>query len=362
MPLPSDEKLIALSQDLLGEFDKIFGLHPGFRPAHARGTMLTGTFTPSLDAASLTRAPHIARESTPVTARFSNATGLPLIPDNDPNANPRGLAIRFHLAERVHTDIISHSTDGFPTRTGQEFLEFLRAAASSDPSKPPPSPIQTFLGSHPKALAFVQTPKPSPSSFARESYFGVTALRFINKDGVSRYGRYRIRPDAGTEHLDEATAKSKDANYLFDELKERIASGPMGFQILVQVANHDDIVDDATIHWPEEQPLVSLGKIVLTKRVPDDAHEHPRRVGQLCDLPQPELSTARSQVPWTSHRIAGSCEYQPARRTLFFKKSRISAACSAVGSPSPSDHPFRVFTETPIVSAISGICWRMMSL
>jgi catalase len=276
MPLPSDEKLIALSQDLLGQFDTIFGLHPGFRPAHARGAMLTGTFTPSLDAASLTRAPHITRDSTPVTARFSNSTGLPLIPDNDPNANPRGLAIRFHLAERVHTDIISHSTDGFPTRTGQEFLEFLRAVASSDPSKPPPSPIEAFLGSHPKALAFVQTPKPSPSSFARESYFGVTALRFINRDGVSRYGRYRITPEAGAEHLDDATAKNKGPNYLFDELRERIASGPLGFQILVQVATDDDIVDDATVHWPEDRPLVNLGKIVLTKPVSDDAREQKR--------------------------------------------------------------------------------------
>ena len=101
----------------------------------------------------------------------------------------------------------------------------------------------------------------------------MTALRFINKDGVSRYGRYRITPDAGTEHLDEAAAKNNGPNYLFDELKERIARGPVGFQILVQVANDDDIVDDATIHWPEERPLVNLGKIVLTKPVSDDARE-----------------------------------------------------------------------------------------
>ena len=47
MPLPKDDKLIALSQDLLQQFDTIFGLHPGFRPAHAKGTMLKGTFTPS---------------------------------------------------------------------------------------------------------------------------------------------------------------------------------------------------------------------------------------------------------------------------------------------------------------------------
>ena len=136
MPLPSDKKLIALSQDLLQQFDTIFGLHPGFRAAHARGTMVMGTFTPSSDAASLTRAPHITRASTPVTARFSSSTGLPLIPDDDPNANPRGLALRFNLAEHVHTDIVSHSTDGFPTRTGQEFLEFLQAVAASGSQAP----------------------------------------------------------------------------------------------------------------------------------------------------------------------------------------------------------------------------------
>src|SRR3984893_1331348 len=226
MPLPSDDKLIALSQDLLKQFDTIFGLHPGFRPAHARGVMLTGTFTPSPEAVSFTRAPHITRDSTAVTVRFPSSTGLPLIPDSDPNANPRGLAIRFNLAEHVHTDIVSHSTDGFPTRTGQEFLEFLRAVAASDPSKPSPSPIEVFLGSHPKALAFVQTPKPAPSSFARETYFGVTAMRFTNQDGVSRFGRYRITPDAGNNHLDDATTKSKDANFLFDELTERIAKSP----------------------------------------------------------------------------------------------------------------------------------------
>jgi catalase len=273
MPLPSDEKLIALSQDLLKQFDTIFGLHPGFRPAHARGVMLSGTFSPSPDAPFLTRAPHATRNSTPVTARFSSSTGLPQISDTDPNANPRGLAIRFHLAEHVHTDIVSHSTDGFPARTGQEFLEFLRAAASSDPSQPSPTAIEAFLAGHPKALAFVQTPKPSPSSFARESYFGVTAMRFTNKDGVSRYGRYRILPDAGNEHVDDAAVKSKDANYLFDELTERITRDPISFQILVQVANDNDIVDDATVHWPEERPLINLGRIVLTDPVQDDARE-----------------------------------------------------------------------------------------
>ena len=270
MPLPSDEKLIQLASDLLKQFDTIFGVHPGFRPAHAKGILLTGSFTPSAEAASLTRAPHITRESTPVTVRFSDSTGLPTIPDNDPKANPRGLAIRFHVAEHVHTDIVSHSTDGFPTRTGQEFLEFLRAAAASDPSKPSPSPVEVFLGAHPAALAFVQTPKPSPSSFATEAYFGVTAFQFTNKGGVTRHGRYRITPQAGIEHLDDATAKGLDANYLFDELTKRIAEGPIRFDLKVQIANDGDMVDDATVHWPEDRLIMNLGTIELTAKAPEE--------------------------------------------------------------------------------------------
>ena len=273
MPLPSDEKLIALSKDLIQQFDTIFGQHPGFRPAHSKGAMLTGTFKPSPGAASLTRAPHMNRESTPVTVRFSNSTGIPVIPDNDPNANPRGCAIRFHLADRVHTDIIGHSTDGFPTRTGQEFLEFLRALASSDPARLPGSPLEGFLGSHPKAFAFVQTPKPAPSSFAREAYFGVTAVRFANKDGASRYGRYRIVPEAGVDLLPDAAVAARSANFLFDELAERIAKGPVKFRILAQLANDGDIVNDATVHWPEERTLLELGTVALTAPVSDKAHE-----------------------------------------------------------------------------------------
>ncbi len=42
MPLPTDEKLIALSQDVLQQFDTIFGLNPGFRPAHAKGIAADG--------------------------------------------------------------------------------------------------------------------------------------------------------------------------------------------------------------------------------------------------------------------------------------------------------------------------------
>lgn len=267
MPLPSDERIVRLADDLLAQFDAIFGLHPGFRAAHAKGIMLSGTFTPSAESVSLTRAPHATRNSTPVTLRFSDGTGFPLIPDNAPDANPHGLAVRFHLGDHVHTDIVSHSTDGFPTRTGAEFLELLRAIATGNPS--------AFLATHPAALRFVQTPKPSPASFATEAYFGVTAFRFTNQQGVARYGRYRLVPQAGIQHLDEGATKSKDADYLLDELTRRVEAAPIRFDIQVQVASDKDVVDDATIPWPADRPLIHFGSVELTAKAPDD-EEHRR--------------------------------------------------------------------------------------
>jgi catalase len=316
MPLPTDEKLLALSNDLIAQLQAIFGAYPGFRPAHAKGTMLTGTFTPATGATAIAQAPHLERASTPVTIRFSDSTGLPLVPDNDPNANPRGLAIRFNLAEHVHTDIVSHSTDGFPTRTGDEFLAFLKALASTDFSKPSdpanPSPLEIFLGANPAALAFVQTPKPAPSSFARESYFGVTAMKFTGSDGV-RFGRYRIVPESGNEHLADADVALKTPNYLFEEITEHIKSGPIAFLLQVQLADEGDVVDDATIHWPSTRTVADLGRIELTGMVADDAAEQqqiifdpiPRVAGiEPSDDPLLELRAAIYLISGRSRRAA----------------------------------------------------------
>jgi catalase len=273
MPLTTDEKLLTLSRDVLKAFEKADGgIHPGFRPAHAKGILLEGLFTPSSEALSLTSAPHIKRPSMPVTVRFSDFAGIPTVADNDPqNASPRGCAIRFHLAEHVHTDIVAHSVDAFPTRTVEEFLAFLNALIATDPAGPHPNAIEQFLGTHPAALTFVQTPKPIPTSFARESFFAVSAFRFTNGQGVTRNGRYRILPAAGNEYLDEATAAAKTPNFLFDEISERLAKGPIRFRIVVQLAADGDIVDDATIRWPEDRPRITFGEISLTAIKPDNA-------------------------------------------------------------------------------------------
>ena len=263
-----------LAEEVLQTIDALnHGKHTGYRPVHAKGILLTGRFTPSPDAVSLTRAPHVQRSSTPVTVRFSNTTGLPAIADTDPNASPRGMAIRFHLAEHVHSDIIAHSVNGFPARNVDEFLELLRAIIATGPDSPHPTPIEAFLGAHPAALAYVQTPKSVPTSFFKESFYAVNAHRFTNAEGVSRYGRYRILPEGGNEYLDAAAAAKQAPDFLFDDLRDTLARGPVAMRIAVQMAAAEDIVNDATVQWPDDRPVVEFGTMELMNVLQNSAAE-----------------------------------------------------------------------------------------
>ena len=258
-----------LITDLLDVLDQhAGGVHPGFRPVHARGVMCAGTFTPSPEAGKLTRAPHANRPSTPVTVRFSLTSGIPTAAENDPEAaSPQGIAVRFHLGDHVHTDIIGHSHNGFPVRNGEEFLDFFRAVVASVPGAPSPPPIVAFLSAHPAANAFVQAPKPIPTSFARQAYFAITAFKFTNAAGQSRFGRFRLRPEAGTEFLSAEQAAQRTTDFLAAELSDRLSRGPARFQVLVQLAEAGDQVADSTALWPESRPMMEFGTLVLKERL-----------------------------------------------------------------------------------------------
>jgi len=277
MPFPSDEQLMETASGLVSQLKTVFGPHPGFRPAHAKGTLLAGSFTPSPEASKLSKAPHFNAASTPVWVRFSNSTGLPKIPDNSSDADPRGIAIRFHLPEvngrRRHTDIIGHSVPLFPVRTGPEFLEFLRAVAASGPDVPHPTPVEKFVGSSPSTLAFVTYPKPSPVSYGTQQYYSVSAFKLVDSAGKETYIRYHVVPESGVQTLDEAGVKAKGENYFQDELPNRLKKGPIVFKIKAQVAEDGDVTDNATIRWPESRKVVELGTVTIKSIVPDNAAE-----------------------------------------------------------------------------------------
>ena len=132
-----------------------------------------------------------------------------------------------------------------------------------------PEALGSFLAAYPHAKRFVDTPKPIPTSFAREAFFAVTSFQFTNADGVSRHGRFRIRPEAGTEYLSNADAAATSADFLFDEIGPRLAKEPVELGVFVQMAEPGDNVADASVTWPDRRLEIPFGTLTLAARVDD---------------------------------------------------------------------------------------------
>jgi catalase len=245
------------------------GIHTGFRFMHAKGLVVTGTFTPAPGARAVSRAAHFAKP-VPVTVRFSDGTGIPTIPDSDPRGSPRGMAIRFTLPGGAFTDIVAVSHNGFVVGTGEDFLAFLTAVAGTTPESPHPNPIEKFLGTHPRALKFIQDVQPLPASFARLAYFGNNAFVFVDSSGTKRTFRYQILPAAGVGTLDSLKAAKAGPEYLFQDLKQRLARGPVRFRLVAQMAAPGDNTKDGSIVWPADRKTVELGSLSLTTVAPDN--------------------------------------------------------------------------------------------
>jgi catalase len=258
-----------LVHEIFNTMIQVHGVKAGNRVVHAKGIVCQGTFTPSKDAATLSKAAHFQDASVPVTVRLSDGNPDPIIPDNSPNAGPRGMAVRFKLPGGDDTDIIALSVNGFAVSTGEEFLALQKAVVATDPTKPHPWPVEGFLGTHPSALRFVKGTQAVPASFATESFFAGDAFIFVNKAGVKQAGRYEIIPFAGQQNLSDEEAKTKTEGFLFDDLKTRLAVGPIKYHLVLQLPNAGDSTKDPSIIWPEDRKTIDMGTISVTSVVAD---------------------------------------------------------------------------------------------
>src|SRR5499427_2030175 len=252
-----------IEQQLVDAMNKVFGVHPGFRANHAKGIVVEGSFKASPEAAGLSRAVLFNGSPIPVTVRFSDSTGIPNIADGSSNANPHGMAIKFHLPDGSDADMVINSLKFFPVATGEDFRDLLLALAASPPDAPKPTKFEQFTASHPSvpaAFALVGT----PDSFADEEYYGVDAFVFINKAGARQAVRYQMMPER-VVHLAAADAVKQSPNFLVDELPERAKRGPITFHLRAQLAATGDSTKDPAKAWPEDRKVVDLGVLTIDK-------------------------------------------------------------------------------------------------
>jgi catalase len=256
-PLDVDEALLAI-------YEGGGGCFPRSRPVHAKGTLCTGRFYPSLAAAELTTAPHMQGDPVEVTVRFSNGLSDPHTCDY--KVDVRGMATRFHLGGEdapdevtaAATDIVAVTLPCFFVSEPQQFPAFARA----NRSKPR---LGLYVIGHPAswraALALARAGK--PRSYATCRYNAIHAYRWIDARRAERYVRYSWIPLADEQTISRRQARRGGESYLQHEISGRLRNGPVRFRLQLQIKGPDDSTSDPTTIW-KSPVTVDAGMLELT--------------------------------------------------------------------------------------------------
>ena len=168
------------AESLVNALNAIFGKHDGLRAAHTHGFCVKGSFTPTAEAASLSKAPHF-NSKTPVNVigRFSMGGGAPDA-SNAQKDNVRGLALHFDIGDGNVTDLVMISAPVFAAKDPDQFLALLTTVATKDKDK-----IGAFFKANPNATRQAEwlNARPVPASYATVNYWGVHVFTFANAQG-----------------------------------------------------------------------------------------------------------------------------------------------------------------------------------
>jgi len=259
----------AQPEDLVNALNGVFGAHAGKRAAHAKGICLKGSFTPTAEAATLSKAPHFAGP-VPVTARFSLGGGNPAASDGQKD-NARGLAVHFDLGKGNTTDLVMISAPVFVAKTPEQFVALLKAVAPGPDGKQDAEKIGAFFKANPESTrqATWLNARPVPASYATADYFGVHAFTVTNATGEKHVIKWKFVPVKSEPGLSDEDAKGKGDDFYAAELKDRLAKGPAEFDLYAILGERGDPEDDPTAKWPEGRKEVKMGTLSITAEEPD---------------------------------------------------------------------------------------------
>ncbi len=245
---------------LVNALNAVFGKTEGQRAAHTHGFCVKGSFAPTDEAATLSKAPHLVGKGPwPVLGRFSMGGGNPVAP-NAQKDNVRGLALHIDLSNDNQTDMVMISAPVFAAKTPEKFLELLQTVATKDPEK-----IGAFFKANPESTNQKTwlTARPVPSSYATASYFGVHTFTLTNAAGASQIIKWKLIPKGGEVGLTDDEAKAKAPDFYKPELTERLAKGPAEFELTAILGQPGDALDDPTALWPDDRKSVSMGTLSI---------------------------------------------------------------------------------------------------
>lgn len=259
---------------VIDSLEGTFGVHPGQRRNHTKGTCAIGEFVAESGAPALSRSELFSGSHIPVVARFSVAGGNPNVPDATKNA--RGMALEFRLSDGRRQHMTMLNTPVFGAANPNTFNDMI-LASKPDPKtgKPDPQKLRAFLASHPDALAqsnFLASNNP-PESYANSAYYSIHTFKFIDAGGSVHPVKWRFIPEAGEKRLTASELGTAPKDFLEGRLIEQVSKNAARWDMVVYVGEPGDPEDNPTVAWPETRKHFKAGTLAIMQAMPQSGAE-----------------------------------------------------------------------------------------
>jgi catalase len=243
----------------------VFGVNPGQRRNHIKGTCAVGEFVGNKEMATYSRSALFSGKPVAVVARFSLAGGNPKAPDTARSV--RGMALQFKFPDGGLHHMTMLNTPMFGAAQPQTFLD-LMLAQQPDPAtgKPDPEKMKAFKASHPDNLAQAEylAKNNPPVSYGNSSYWGIHTFKLINPKNQTTLVRWRFAPKDGEKRLTDDELKTAGPNFLEPALISRTQQGTVQWDMLVSIGEAGDPQDNPTLVWPENRKVVKAGTLSIS--------------------------------------------------------------------------------------------------
>src|ERR1044072_1815597 len=259
---PPDE---VTAKEVNAALEGAYGVHPGQRRNHTKGTCALGTFVGLPTGAAYSRSPLFSGTSITVVARFSLAGGNPTAADTEKST--RGMALEFRLPNGSLQHMTMLNTPMFFAAMPRTFLDKM-LALKPDPAtgKPDPETWKEFLASHRDNAAqpnFLDENNP-PKSYANSAFYGIHTFKFINQDNKVTLVRWRFVPRDGERQLTDAELTSMPVDFLEQTLISRTQLAPILWDMWLTIGEPGDAEDDPTILWPKGRKEITVGTLTIS--------------------------------------------------------------------------------------------------
>jgi catalase len=255
---------------MVNAFENAGGKHEGFRRSGAKGLCAVAEFVGSAEGRALSVSSAFSGKPVPVVARFSIGGGNPKAPDNA--KSQRNMALQFNLPAGETWLMGNISAPIFGASTPEQMLGRVTSLAiDPETKKVDAEKVKAFTDANPEVLLQGKyfASQSVPASFGKVNYWGVHAFGFTSAAGQKQFGKWVFEPVGGTQGLSDDEAKAKGTEFLFDDLRQRVAAGPVAFDFMLQLAQPGDKIDSAVTPLPDDRKKVSLGRLTIKSVSPD---------------------------------------------------------------------------------------------